>query len=90
MPDFSAVGYEEAMHRAREIVPDLLGRAQKCEDARVLLPENEKLAAVDAVRLTFERAALSEADLFKLDLDAGYLDRHLRAGDPARLTAAGL
>jgi 3-hydroxy-9,10-secoandrosta-1,3,5(10)-triene-9,17-dione monooxygenase len=43
MPDFSAVGYEEAMHRAREIVPDLLGRAQKCEDARVLLPENEKL-----------------------------------------------
>jgi 3-hydroxy-9,10-secoandrosta-1,3,5(10)-triene-9,17-dione monooxygenase len=43
MPDFSTVGYEEAMHRAREIVPDLLGRAQKCEDARVLLPENEKL-----------------------------------------------
>lgn len=31
------------MRRAREIVPVLLSRAQKCEDARVLLPENEKL-----------------------------------------------
>lgn|SRR5512134_1241546 len=43
MADFSTVGYEEAMRRAREIVPVLLERAQKCEDARVLLPENEKL-----------------------------------------------
>jgi len=43
MADFSAVGYEEAMRRARECVPVLAGRAQKCEDARVLLPENEKL-----------------------------------------------
>jgi 3-hydroxy-9,10-secoandrosta-1,3,5(10)-triene-9,17-dione monooxygenase len=43
MDDFSTVGYEEAMRRAREIVPVLLSRAQKCEDARVLLPENEKL-----------------------------------------------
>jgi len=31
------------MRRARECVPVLAGRAQKCEDARVLLPENEKL-----------------------------------------------
>src|SRR5947209_6359792 len=31
------------MRRAREIVPTLRERAQKCEDARVLLPENEKL-----------------------------------------------
>jgi 3-hydroxy-9,10-secoandrosta-1,3,5(10)-triene-9,17-dione monooxygenase len=31
------------MRRAREIVPVLRGRAQKCEEARVLLPENEKL-----------------------------------------------
>ena len=31
------------MRRAREIVPTLASRAQKCEDARVLLPENEKL-----------------------------------------------
>ena len=31
------------MDRARECVPTLRERAQKCEDARVLLPENEKL-----------------------------------------------
>ena len=31
------------MGRARDIVPTLRARAQKCEDARVLLPENEKL-----------------------------------------------
>jgi 3-hydroxy-9,10-secoandrosta-1,3,5(10)-triene-9,17-dione monooxygenase len=31
------------MRRAREIVPVLRERAQKCEEARVLLPENEKL-----------------------------------------------
>jgi 3-hydroxy-9,10-secoandrosta-1,3,5(10)-triene-9,17-dione monooxygenase len=40
---FAGVSYEEAMRRARECVPTLLERAQKCEDARVLLPENEKL-----------------------------------------------
>lgn len=40
---FSNVGYEEALRRAREIVPTLRSRAQKCEDARVLLPENEQL-----------------------------------------------
>src|SRR5256714_1262346 len=40
---FANVSYEEAMRRAREIVPTLAERAQKCEDARVLLPENEKL-----------------------------------------------
>ena len=43
MPQFSSVTYEEAMRRAREIVPVLRSRAQQCEDARVLLPENEKL-----------------------------------------------
>ncbi|HEX7052776.1 MAG TPA: acyl-CoA dehydrogenase family protein [Burkholderiales bacterium] len=43
MADFSAVSYDEAMRRAREIVPVLRERAQKCEDARVLLPENEAL-----------------------------------------------
>ena len=40
---FSGVTYEEAMRRARDIVPTLRSRAQRCEDARVLLPENEKL-----------------------------------------------
>ena len=43
MADFSTLGYDEAMRRARECVPVLASRAQKCEDARVLLPENEKL-----------------------------------------------
>lgn len=40
---FANVGYDEALRRARDIVPTLAERAQKCEDARVLLPENEKL-----------------------------------------------
>ena len=40
---FSAIGYDEAMRRARDCVPLLKQRAQKCEEARVLLPENEKL-----------------------------------------------
>jgi 3-hydroxy-9,10-secoandrosta-1,3,5(10)-triene-9,17-dione monooxygenase len=41
--NFSSVDHEEAMRRAREIVPLLASRAQQCEEARVLLPENEKL-----------------------------------------------
>jgi 3-hydroxy-9,10-secoandrosta-1,3,5(10)-triene-9,17-dione monooxygenase len=40
---FEHVNNDEAMRRARDIVPTLRERAQKCEDARVLLPENEKL-----------------------------------------------
>ncbi|HKU45644.1 MAG TPA: acyl-CoA dehydrogenase family protein [Burkholderiales bacterium] len=40
---FADVSYDEALRRAREIVPLLRERAQKCEEARVLLPENEKL-----------------------------------------------
>ena len=35
--DFSGVGYDEAMRRARAIVPVLRERVQKGEDARVLL-----------------------------------------------------
>ena len=41
--DFSKVSYDEAMRRARECVPVLAERAQQSEDARVLLPANEKL-----------------------------------------------
>jgi 3-hydroxy-9,10-secoandrosta-1,3,5(10)-triene-9,17-dione monooxygenase len=41
--DFSAVGYAEAMRRAREIVPILRERAQRSEDARMLIRENEQL-----------------------------------------------
>ena len=41
--DFSAIGYDEAMRRARAIVPTLRERAQRTEDARMLLRENEQL-----------------------------------------------
>src|SRR5262245_41885466 len=41
--DFSAVDYDEAMRRAREIVPLLRERAQRAEDARMLIRENEQL-----------------------------------------------
>ena len=41
--DFSDVGYEEALRRAREIVPTLRERAQRAEDARMLIRENEQL-----------------------------------------------
>jgi 3-hydroxy-9,10-secoandrosta-1,3,5(10)-triene-9,17-dione monooxygenase len=41
--DFSAVDGEEAMRRAREAVPILRERAQKVEDARMLIRENEQL-----------------------------------------------
>jgi 3-hydroxy-9,10-secoandrosta-1,3,5(10)-triene-9,17-dione monooxygenase len=41
--DFSGIGYDEAMRRAREIVPTLRERAQASEDARVLTRANEQL-----------------------------------------------
>lgn len=41
--DFSGVGYDEAMRRAREIVPVLRERAPQAEDARMLIRENEQL-----------------------------------------------
>jgi 3-hydroxy-9,10-secoandrosta-1,3,5(10)-triene-9,17-dione monooxygenase len=41
--DFSAVGYDDALARAREIVPTLREHAQAAEDARVLIRENEQL-----------------------------------------------
>ena len=41
--DFSAVGYAEAMRRARAIVPIVRERAARAEDARMLLRENEQL-----------------------------------------------
>jgi 3-hydroxy-9,10-secoandrosta-1,3,5(10)-triene-9,17-dione monooxygenase len=41
--NFRGVSYDEAMHRAREIVPILRERAQRAEDARLLLRENEQL-----------------------------------------------
>jgi 3-hydroxy-9,10-secoandrosta-1,3,5(10)-triene-9,17-dione monooxygenase len=41
--DFSAIDYDEAMRRARDIVPILRQRAQQAEDARMLIRENEQL-----------------------------------------------
>lgn len=41
------------------------------------VPEHERAAAVEAVRETFERAALTDDDLFAADLDAAYLYRYL-------------
>lgn len=44
---FSDVGYEEAMRRARELIPFLREQAPKCEDARTLTP-----AVLDALHRT--------------------------------------
>src|SRR5690349_13384093 len=41
--DFSSVSYDEAMRRARDIVPILRERAQASEDARLLTRDNEQL-----------------------------------------------
>jgi 3-hydroxy-9,10-secoandrosta-1,3,5(10)-triene-9,17-dione monooxygenase len=41
--DFSCIDYDEAMRRARDIVPTLRERAQASEDARVLTRANEQL-----------------------------------------------
>jgi len=41
--NFSAVGYDEAMRRAGQMVPLLRERAARSEDARVLIRENEQL-----------------------------------------------
>src|SRR5262249_56559025 len=41
--DFSNIASEEAMRRAREIVPLLRERALATEDARMLIRENEQL-----------------------------------------------
>ena len=41
--DFSDVDYDEAMRRAREMVPILSERAQRAEDARMLIRDNEQL-----------------------------------------------
>jgi 3-hydroxy-9,10-secoandrosta-1,3,5(10)-triene-9,17-dione monooxygenase len=41
--DFSGVDHAEAMRRARDVVPTLRERAQRSEDARVLLRQTEQL-----------------------------------------------
>ncbi|MCW6006110.1 NACHT domain-containing protein [Micromonospora sp. CPCC 205371] len=80
------------LHRVRDETADLIAdRVQPLVEREFAdLPEHERRAAVDAVRDTFEAAALTEDDLFKQDLDAGYLDRYLRSQDPDRTARAGL
>ncbi|GAA4468518.1 NACHT domain-containing protein [Phytohabitans houttuyneae] len=51
---------------------------------------NEQVAAVEAVRETVQNARLTDDDLFRQDLDAGYLDRYLRSQDADRARRAGL
>src|SRR5215475_6451526 len=46
------------------------------------LPENEMIATLDAVRDTFEGAALTDEEIFASDLNAAYLDRYLRRQVP--------
>jgi 3-hydroxy-9,10-secoandrosta-1,3,5(10)-triene-9,17-dione monooxygenase len=41
--DFSDIGQAEALRRAREVVPLLRERAQRVEDARILIRDNEQL-----------------------------------------------
>jgi hypothetical protein len=41
--DFSRVDHDEAIRRARDIVPLLRERAQRSEETRILLRENEQL-----------------------------------------------
>ncbi|HEV7931027.1 MAG TPA: NACHT domain-containing protein [Actinomadura sp.] len=46
------------------------------------IPDNERDAAVLAVTAAFERARLTDRDLFAADLDALFLERHVRASSP--------
>ncbi|MCW2899761.1 MAG: hypothetical protein JWO67_2026 [Streptosporangiaceae bacterium] len=46
------------------------------------IPDNERNAAVLAVTGAFEQAGLTDRDLFAADLDALFLERHIRAGSP--------
>lgn len=46
------------------------------------LAENERFAALEALTTTFSAASLTDADLFAADLDAGHLDRAVRARVP--------
>lgn len=83
---------QRGFRRVWEQAADLLGeRLQPLIDKEFRdLPRNEVLAAVQAVRDTFDNAKLTEADLFAQDLDAGYLEKFLRGQDPGRKERAGL
>jgi hypothetical protein len=78
--------FRRVWDEAAEVIAERVLRLHEFRD----LPENERVAALDAVRDTFHAASLTEEDLFKQDLDAGYLDRYLRSQDHDRVRRAGL
>jgi hypothetical protein len=43
---FNKIGFDEAMRRTREIIPLLRERAQRAEDTRMLIRENEVCAGL--------------------------------------------
>ncbi|MFD7290419.1 NACHT domain-containing protein [Streptomyces sp. NPDC059863] len=65
--------------------PDRLAKvlARRLKDSHARLPENERLAAIEAVRSAFAAAGEIGADrLFALELDPGRLREELRASHP--------
>lgn len=81
--------FRRAWEETAELIADRILALRSHPEFRDLAA-NEQEAAVEAVRDTFEAAALTEDDLFKQDLDAVYLDRYLRSQDPERLARAAL
>ncbi|MDX1374554.1 MAG: acyl-CoA dehydrogenase family protein [Burkholderiales bacterium] len=74
--DFSGVGYDEAMARARAMVPALRERAARAEDMRSLLPETEAdLHANGLLRMTQPRRwggmELDWLSMFELPAEIG-------------------
>ncbi|GAA2377758.1 NACHT domain-containing protein [Dactylosporangium salmoneum] len=78
-----------------ELADSVAGRIQVYVEREFYrLPEGERLAVLDAVRSTLESAPLDNEDLFAKDLNAAYVDRHVRAYNPkaernAALSAEG-
>ncbi|MGC5288935.1 NACHT domain-containing protein [Micromonospora sp. DT231] len=87
-------GYRERRRFARMVDESAEVVAERLEPLIVGeyrgLPENERLAAVTAVTDTLDRVALTDEDLFAMDLDAGQLDRYVRRASPDAKTRAGL
>lgn len=74
--DFSGVGYDEALARARAMVPALRSRAARAEDMRSLLPETEaELHANGLLRMTQPRRwggmELDWLSMFELPAEVG-------------------
>ncbi|MEV6524171.1 NACHT domain-containing protein [Longispora sp. NPDC051575] len=67
--------FKRILEQTAERVADRIERLVEQEFAG--LPENEKSAAIDAVVETLRNAQLTDEDLFKTDLDAGFLFKYL-------------